>query len=528
MFPRARCAKLRLVTAEAIYGLIQQGQNARTLFLTTDLTPEDLARYAAGLANNQGGRILLGVTPEGRIQGASGIHPLQITHALFELSAGTLIPHVEPIETPEGSVLVLTIPQSPTVIAIGPGNAPFWDGKVLREKPTGEALPAEPDYTATVPPTASLSDLDPVEVLRIRRILEDRRSDLAALPDLDLLHALGLLERQGHEAKPNLAGLLLAGTPLALKRHLPQAEISYYYHEHDDVEYTFREDILKPIPAALDRLKDLIQARNSFHPLTVGLFRLEVWDFDAEVYREAILNALVHRDWRVHDAVQIHHHKNRLEISNPGSFPHGITPDNILRHPPKRRNPRLAEALAKLGYIERAGVGVDKMYRLLIKYGKEPPLYLTYPDALTLVIRNPEFDEGFVRWVAEAQEKQGTFTLDYLIVLGHLKREGHSDLEALAATLQLPKTQARRLLHQMEGAGLIQREGRHYRLALPGNSARERVLQALEHGPLTRRQVEALTQTGPRQALRLLRQLIREGRVRRVGRGSAVRYEKIP
>ena len=172
--------------------------------------------------------------------------------------------------------------------------------------------------------------------------------------------------------RPTVAVLLLAWTSLALRRLLPQAEVSYYFHETEE-GYSFREDLLRPIPALLERLKELIQARNRVSFLTVGLFRLEVWDFDQEVYLEALVNALVHRDWRSNDAIQVHHYRYRLEVSNPGGFPPGITPENVLRHPPKRRNPRLAEALYRLGYVERAGSGVDKMYRLLLKYGKEPP-----------------------------------------------------------------------------------------------------------------------------------------------------------
>jgi len=151
--------------------------------------------------------------------------------------------------------------------------------------------------------------------------------------------------------------------------------------------------------------------------------------------------------------------------SNPGGFPPGITPENVLRHPPKRRNPRLAEALYRLGYVERAGSGVDKMYRLLLKYGKEPPEYRLYPDALTLVLYNPELDEAFVRELAEAQERFGAFSLDHLIALAHLKRVGEAGLAELAKALQLPEEAARRVLSRMERMGLVRREGGGYRLA---------------------------------------------------------------
>ncbi|WP_038058647.1 ATP-binding protein [Thermus amyloliquefaciens] len=510
------------MTWEELLERLSAGQDERTLFLPQDLSPEELARYAAGLANHKGGTLFLGVSPEGRVLGASEIHPLQITHALFQLTQGLLLPYVEVVEGPEGKVLALHLPQSPSAIAVGAGRVPFWDGKRLTELKLGQALP-DPDFTAQVLPAASLSDLDPVEVLRLRRILEERGSNLAALPDLELLFALGLLERVEGEEKPTVAGLLLAGTPLALRRLLPQAEVSYYFHEGEE-GYTFREDILRPIPALLERLRDLIQARNRVRYLTVGLFRLEVWDFDGEVYREALLNALVHRDWQSPDAIQVHHRRDRLEISNPGGFPPGITPENVLRHPPKRRNPRLAEALYRLGYVERAGSGVDKMYRLLLKYGKEPPEYRLFPEALTLVLYNPELDEAFVREIAEAQERLGGFSLDHLIVVGHLRRVGQAGLEEMTRALQLPPEAARRVLTRMERMGLLRREGGLYHLSRKDPLA-ERLLALLET-PRARRELEGPLGLSPKAALGLLNRLIREGRVERVGRGAATRYRR--
>ncbi len=520
--PNPRFRKLVPVTWQEVKARLSAGQDERTLFLPPDLSPEELARHAVGLANHRGGTLFLGVSPEGKVLGAAEIHPLQITHALFQLTQGLLLPYVETVEGPEGKVLLLHVPQSPAAIALGPGRVPFWDGKRLTELKVGEARP-EPDLTAQVLPAASLSDLDPLEVLRLRRILEERGSNLAALPDLELLFALGLLERVEGEERPTVAGLLLAGTPLALRRLLPQAEVSYYFHEGAE-GYSFREDLLRPIPALLERLRDLIQARNRVRYLTVGLFRIEVWDFDAEVYREALLNALVHRDWASPDAIQVHHHPDRLEISNPGGFPPGITPENVLRHPPKRRNPRLAEALYRLGYVERAGSGVDKMYRLLLKYGKEPPEYRLYPDALTLILYNPELDEAFVRELAEAQERLGAFSLDHLIAVAHLRRVGEASLEELARALQLPEEAARRVLSRMERMGLLRRERGRYHL-LRRDPLAEGVLGFLQV-PRSRREVEGLLGLSSRQALALLNRLLREGRAVRLGRGAATRYRR--
>jgi len=442
------------VTEAEVYQALLEGPSPRRILLGAGVQPELLARYAAGLSNNEGGTIIVGVAGN-RLEDASGLDPLQLSHALFELSGGGILAHVERVDTPEGVVWALTVPKSPHAVAVGPGPAPFWDGQRLTALPARRQAPAAPDPTAQTLAGAGTGDFDPAELHRLRQRLEKRGLPLAEASDLELARGLGMV---GEDDRPTVTGLLLAGSRRALARFLPQAEVSYYRHEDDDVDYAFREDLLRPIPAALERLHELIQARNRFHPLTVGLFRIEVWDFDVEVYREALLNAFVHRDWTVHDAVQVHHHPDRLEISNPGGLPPGMTPENILRHPPHRRNPALAAALAKLGYVERAGLGVDKMYRLTLRYGKEPPEYRAWPQAVTLLLHNPGFDADFVRWVAEAQDRQGSFTLDYLIVLSRLRR-GSATTRELAAALQLGTARTRRLLERMHEAGLIEPQG---------------------------------------------------------------------
>lgn len=421
------------------------------IVLSADITPDELARYAVALANTRGGQL--------RVQAgtaAQSLHPLEITHAIFALSGGKLTVNVW--REGAASDLYIQVPQAPYVLAAPDGSVNAWDGQgFVPVSPAAEGPAPQQDYTASVPVTASLADLDPVEVARLRSMAQ--KGNLSQLADLDFLRELGLVVEvrtaAGQELRPNIAGLLLAGTERALRSHIPQAEVCYYYHAGGDVEFQFREDQLRPLTGALSRLSELIQARNSFTPVQVGLFRIEVWDQDEAVYREALLNALTHRDYTLNDVVHVHHYPDRLEIMNPGGFSGGITTENILRHQPKRRNPLLAEALARLGLVERAGVGVDKMYALMLRHGKEPPEYLTYPDAVTLTLHNPGFNAAFVRFVARKQEEMQTLSLDMLIVLSKLGREGEASRASLARALQLPEERTPRLLKMMEERGLI-------------------------------------------------------------------------
>ncbi|MVN86057.1 ATP-dependent DNA helicase RecG [Deinococcus sp. HMF7620] len=432
------------------------------IHLPLNISPQELARYAVGLANARGGTVLVGTdvlnagTPE---RDASELHPLMVTHAIFELSGGRLTVNVQHHRLPGGlKVLMVFVPHAPYVLAAPDGSVIAWDGAHLVPVTPSAAEPvADQDYTAVVPPDASLADLDPAEVARLRAL--GRRASASNLPDLDFLRELGLLVPSGGALRPTLAAILLAGTPAALRAHVPQAEVCFYHHATPDPEFQFREDLLRPIPALLTRLAELIQARNRFTPVQVGLFRIEVWEQDEVVYREALLNALTHRDYTLRDAVHVHYFPDHLDIMNPGGLPGGITPGNILRHQPKRRNPLLAEVLSRLGLVERAGVGVDKMYSLMLRHGKEPPEFTTYPDAVTLSLHSPGFDAEFVRFVARKQEDMQTLSLDMLIVLSVLAREGEATRAWLARALQLPEDRTPRLLRGMEDHGLIEKAG---------------------------------------------------------------------
>lgn len=463
-------------------------ESAPQVQLAANVTPDELARYAVALANTRGGVIAVSAG-----EASFELHPLQVTHAIFALSGGRLSVNVV---RAQGGALSIHVPQAPYVLAAPDGSVVGWDGAAfVPVSPADAPAVAQQDYTASVPVTASLADLDPLEVARLRSI--SHRGALSALPDLDFLRELGLVVEvetgSGTELRPNIAGLLLAGTARALKAHIPQAEVCYYHHATSDVEFQFREDLLRPLTAALSRLSELIQARNSFIPVQVGLFRIEVWDHDEAVYREALLNALTHRDYQLRDVVHVHYYPDRLEIMNPGGLSGGITAENILRHQPKRRNPLLAEALARLGLVERAGVGVDKMYAMMLRHGKEPPEYLTYPDAVTLSLHNPAFDARFVRFVARKQEEMQTLSLDMLIVLSLLGREGSATRAQLARALQLPEDRTPRLLGMMEERNLIVSErvgrGRINRLSA-------QTLAAL-HGPT---QGQGATEAGAAEA----------------------------
>lgn len=117
-----------------------------------------------------------------------------------------------------------------------------------------------------------------------------------------------------------------------------------------------------------------------------GLFRKFIPNYEEEVIRELIVNALVHRPYTTRGDIFINLFHDRLEIHNPGRFPVGVTEKNIL-HKTVRRNEHLAKVFYDLSLMEREGSGFDKIYEVLLGNGKEAPICNEGDDRVSVIVK---------------------------------------------------------------------------------------------------------------------------------------------
>jgi ATP-dependent DNA helicase RecG len=131
-----------------------------------------------------------------------------------------------------------------------------------------------------------------------------------------------------------------------------------------------------------------IEAHIGGQEVVVGLRRERVADYPQPALREAIMNALSHRDYGLEGAtVDIAIYDDRIEIQSPGSLPGHITTENMRREH-YSRNPRLMRALKALALVEEFGEGVDRIYREMEARLLEPPIFDASPTSVTVTLRN--------------------------------------------------------------------------------------------------------------------------------------------
>jgi ATP-dependent DNA helicase RecG len=389
---------------------------------------EELVKYCCALANEGGGRILFGVTDRRprKIVGSTAFRDLQQTK-MGLIERLRLRVDVSEVEQPEGRVLVFEVPSRPLGVPIQYKGAYWMRGGESLVPMTPDMLKrifdeAQPDFSAEICPGARLTDLDSraIAVLRTRWAERSRRDDLLELPVGQLLHDADLLIDDGI----SYAALILFGTEEALVRHVAHAEVIFEYRADDSsIAYQQRKEYRQGFLLYHDDLWATVNARNEVFSYRDGLFRRDILAFEEEAVREAILNAVSHRDYRLQGSTFIRQTRTRIEIVSPGGFPPGVNPHNILfKQAP--RNRRLAEALARCGLVERSGQGADRMFTISIRGGKLPPDFSQSDEnQVGVVLHGTVQDEAFITFLDRlVQEKKRSFRVSDLFALDAVHR----------------------------------------------------------------------------------------------------------
>ena len=190
-----------------------------------------------------------------------------------------------------------------------------------------------------------------------------------------------------------------------------------------------------------------------------GLFRDRVPNYDVEIVRELVANALVHRVYTARGDIFLNLRADRLEIHSPGSLPLGVTPRNIL-HARVRRNENLARLFHDLKLMEGEGTGYDRVYDLLLSSGKPAPAVREAFDRVEVTIRGLDLDRRALL-VVSAASQTGDLPERERITLGLLARNGPTSKEALARLLDLAGAdEANAWLGTLVNRGLVVQTGR--------------------------------------------------------------------
>lgn len=538
--------------------LIQGGETLTTEF-KSHLNDGDLTKAVACLANAEGGALLLGVADGGQVVGAQprpGGHmdPVRVAAYVQNSTDPPLGVEVR-LETIDGqAVFRIDVPRAmPGPVATKDG---YYTKRVLDTLGRPQCVPMSPqeivsmgmitrgqDYAAAVAVGATHADLDPTEFDRYRRLCSLTGDSTASLQDEDILRALGLVPIS---APLSLGAILLFGRSAAITRWVPNAE--FIFQDLRKGESAANERIVGPLLQVSERMQALIDARNSVTELMAGIHRVEVSLIPSVTRREAVANALVHRDYSALGPTRVQIDDAEFVVSNPGGLPPGVTIQNILDES-RPRSPILADAFKRAGLVERKGKGVYEMFEQQLRAGRDAPSYARSTTNSVLVsIPLGTADLDLVRFLLTFEnERQQPLGLDQLRVVHEIKEMGSAAPTELAESLSMLLATVRNTSTQLVELGVIESRGvgrsrrlhltpRFYDLAQDRTAyvrvkgadpiQQERMIGDYvdAYGSITRSQAAALCQLSPTQARAVLKRMVDREELRLVGERRGAKY----
>ena len=245
------------------------------------------------------------------------------------------------------------------------------------------------------------------------------------MTDIELLEHYNLID---NEIATNL-GVLWLGNSKQRSRLSYPITVQYIVYNHLEQKVRkleWHDNALNPKELLLAIENEATELSYS-HEFPDGLFRKQIRHYHPKVLRELLLNAFAHKSYTISSDIMICVYPDRLEISNPGGLPLGVTKDNIL-HQRHRRNPYLITIMSDLKLMEGEGSGYDLIYELNSMEAKRPPVI------------ESSFNETKVILYAEIQNPEILPLLDYIVNNYKLSQKAYIAFGAIATEYKMQAT----------------------------------------------------------------------------------------
>ena len=378
---------------------------------------EAIAECLVAFANSEGGLIVLGVDEAGRV--TESIWEEEAEGAL-RAAAATCRPPVasqwQMIEIDSDVLIGIRVARSPDLHSLEDGrilmrrgaeNEPVTGGEVQQLA----AAKTSGDFEAETVPGATRDAFDPAIVAEYLAKREQRGAANVGAVD-QLLFEIGALNSSG---EPTVSGILLFGkNPQAF---LPQSGLVFVRFsgtqpgESADgsaggAGYGRRDELTGPLARVVERAWNIIWEEMRVGAVVNDLERQEVSEYPPFAVREALINAVAHRDYRIRGRrIEVRMYTDRLEVISPGGLPGYITIDNLVEEH-YSRNPRLVNGLFQWGYIEELGLGIDRMIEDMVQAGQPPPRFKAMPFSFTVTLENVRQRAALPKWTQSMNERQ--------------------------------------------------------------------------------------------------------------------------
>ena len=429
---------------------------------------DDVIRECVGLSNAEGGAVFCGIKDNGEVIGSNVALKKGIDGIKFEIRAKTrpgIDTEVEILKYKDDcSVVKITVPkgQSPVCTAKG-----AYVKRVVNAKGAPENVAMDVDAILNTAGRIGTRDLsaqtlsgltiNDIDLDLVLKTAEDIKNSNPSEVDIhiysqepvDILKTLGLVNRNG---LPNIACLLLFGYEESILDMIPNHFVQYQVFVGDGLDLVRNEKYTLPIARLLPMILEFPELNRKTNEILVNGRSVVIPEYSRNSVREAIANAMNHRDYTLHSGIQIQVYPQELIVCSAGGFVSGISIDNLLHTPPTPRNTRLNDAMTKLKLVESSGRGIDTIYYWQAKYGRPAPDYSMSDDyKVEVVLAGGTANMDFVKEMISIDVKD----VSQMMILNSLFLKNTLSLSEISSIIQLNESRTKTILTTMLNKKLI-------------------------------------------------------------------------
>ncbi|MCY3834158.1 MAG: putative DNA binding domain-containing protein [Chloroflexi bacterium] len=331
-------------------------------------------------------------------------------------------------------VYAIRVPRSTELHALADGRVLIRSGSVNRPLGGQEiqrlaSAKNTGDFETEAVPGATIDDLSRAMIDEFLEKRAERTKRPYGGEVNRLLAEIGAITPEG---KPTVCGLLLFSE--YPQRWLPQSGVVFAKFvgatprgESGLAGYSRREELTGPVPRLIESTWNLVWSEMAISAVVKGLEREETFEYPQFAVREALVNAVCHRDYRLRGRrIEVRMFSDRLEVISPGGLPGFITVENI-KDEHFSRNPRLVGGLFHWGYIEELGLGIDRMIEVMEQAGHSPPQFDARPYSFALALHNERRQPELPEWSRDTNHRQAR-ALQYIRESGSITNREYRGL----------------------------------------------------------------------------------------------------
>ena len=437
--------------------------------------------YIVAFANECGGRLVLGMADAMPHQVVGSDFALGEVGALEDgvyAKLGIRIRTEELYDANGLRVLVTHIPSRPIGKTLKFEGVPLMRiGESLRNMSDEEVFAIlseqEPDFSAKICEGITMDDLnkEAIDKLKISYARKQNNQQFLQLSNEQILSDLKLVV----DGRFTYASLILLGNKEKLNQILPQSKTIWEYRNsitqiHHDARIVVDDSLF----IGIDKIWNLINQPNinPKYPVQSDAYIFDIYAFNEIVIREAVLNAVAHRDYSITSEVVVKQFPTQIIINNPGGFPKGVTIENLLTVSSTPRSRLMTDILEKTGLVERSGQGIDKIFFITLAEGKAEPDYTSSNlFQVTLKLNADITDKAFHIFLNKYQfsDKEPKLGVEQIITLYKIKN----------GLFQLLNTV---IVEQLQKSDLIQKVAGHTNRYILSNEYHQLVKEDLKIG----------------------------------------------